>query len=188
MKKLLKATLATVCMAGLVASSSAIQITYATRGVGEWTPSNEFNSDASVLAGVKRTVNIWNGDASAGLYTLGGDSATFTEGAGTLVPAVLVLPTAYINRFEGNFGSWAGIDNTSGAIQYLTAKYANDTQQVFFIGNLLESGITVPTANGLSHVAWLNGTPSRVPDAGATLILLGSSMMVLGFLRRKISA
>jgi hypothetical protein len=84
------------------------------------------------------------------------------------------------------------LDNTSGEFLYMTGKYGNDTQQVFYIGNLLVDNITLPatiagtTGPALSHVSWLRGTPS-VPDGGATALLFGAVMAGVAALRRKLA-
>ena len=79
---------------------------------------------------------------------------------------------------------------------YLLAKYdgPNGGDLVWYVGNL--TGVqTIPTnafgANdsqyGLSHWELFNpGTPPRVPDGGATMTLLGFSLLCLEAVRRKI--
>jgi hypothetical protein len=84
------------------------------------------------------------------------------------------------------------LDNTSGEFLYMTGKYGNGTQQVFYIGNLLVDNITLPatiagtTGPALSHVAWFRGT-TDVPDGGTTLLLLGAAMAGFAALRRKLA-
>lgn len=178
---------------GLAPALHAITITYAEYGVGEWTPASAFNGDPVLIFGVQRVVDVWNGDASAGAYSIGGpNSAIFTKGSGTEVPTTLIGPDAYVSR--ANAGSFTGLDNSSGEFTFLTAKYGNSTQRVFYIGNILDT-IFVPddlgSGAGLSHIAWLRGKPSSstsVPDGGFTLALLGSALLMIVAFRRRFTS
>lgn len=101
-------------------------------------------------------------------------------------------------------------DNTLsglGSYEYVLAKYGNDVV-IWYIGNLVQDGsVEVPSSyteteivvnpnngkiqerttfgGGLSHLSFYNEL-QRVPDAGATAILLGSGLMGLAALRRRI--
>ena len=183
--KLLSALAASVVLS---LSASAIEISYSDYGVGEWTPASEFNNNAGVLKGVVHSVDVWNGDAAAGLYTEGMDSATFTKGSGAELDAMLSVPDTYVDRVEEiDFDLWAGLDNTAGLYSYITAKYGNGTQRVYYIGDVLDV-ITVDTSlgqgGGLSHVSWLSGGATSVPDGGMTLVLLGVGLSGLAYVSR----
>jgi hypothetical protein len=70
---------------------------------------------------------------------------------------------------------------------YVVGKYGNDSY-IWFVGGLtgnltLDSSIT--GSGGLSHISWYNpGDTPRVPDGGATLLLLGAALSGLGMVRR----
>lgn len=178
-----------VSLAMMALNASALQISFSDYGVGSWTPANEFNSDVPVVTGVDRAVDIWNGSAAAGVFTSGGNSATFTKGAGNLLPDVLPDVTEYVNRDESSPFS---VNNTAGEYAYMTAKYGNKAQQVFYIAAIHDI-ITVPTSlpgisgSGLSHVTWLEGNQvPQVPDGGTTAMLIGVALSGLALLRRKL--
>ena len=79
------------------------------------------------------------------------------------------------------------IDLGTGLYSYLFAKYdgPNFSAEVWYVGNL--SGIiTIPaTAGGYGLSLWkLFGPGVGVPDGGATVMLLGAALAVLGTARR----
>ena len=99
------------------------------------------------------------------------------------------LPTAI---FALN-GSTTTIDLGTGLYSYLFAKYdgPNAGSEVWFVGNL--SGIiTIPAAafpknggNPYGLSGWtLFGPGGRVPDGGATVMLLGAALGALGIAQR----
>jgi VPDSG-CTERM motif len=95
------------------------------------------------------------------------------------------LPTAV---FALN-GSSTTIDLGTGLYSYLYAKYdgPNFGAEVWYVGNL--SGIiTIPaTGGGYGLSGWtLFGPGGRVPDGGATVMLFGAALCVLGIARRYI--
>jgi hypothetical protein len=93
------------------------------------------------------------------------------------------LPTAV---FALN-GTGTTIDLGTGLYSYLYAKYdgPNFGAEVWYVGNL--SGIiTIPaTGGGYGLSGWtLFGPGGRVPDGGATVMLLGAAFCALGIARR----
>jgi hypothetical protein len=95
------------------------------------------------------------------------------------------LPTAV---FALN-GTGTTIDLGTGLYSYLYAKYdgPNFGAEVWYVGNL--SGIiTIPaTGGGYGLSGWtLFGPGGRVPDGGATVMLFGAALCVLGIARRYI--
>jgi len=94
------------------------------------------------------------------------------------------LPTAV---FALN-GSTTTIDLGTGLYSYLYAKYdgPNFGAEVWYVGNL--SGIiTIPaTGGGYGLSGWTLFGPGgvQVPDGGATVMLLGAALSVLGLARR----
>jgi hypothetical protein len=93
------------------------------------------------------------------------------------------LPTAVFARK----GSTTTIDLGTGLYSYLFAKYdgSNFGAEVWYVGNL--SGIiTIPaTGGGRALSIWkLFGPGVGVPDGGATVMLLGAALCVLGVARR----
>jgi VPDSG-CTERM motif len=94
------------------------------------------------------------------------------------------LPTAV---FAKN-GTGTTIDLGTGLYSYLYAKYdgPNFGAEVWYVGNL--SGIiTIPaTGGGYGLSGWTLFGPgvTQVPDGGATVMLLGVALGVLGMVRR----
>ena len=94
------------------------------------------------------------------------------------------LPTAV---FALN-GSTTTINLGTGLYSYLYAKYdgPNYGAEVWYVGNLSGS-ITIPaTGGGYDLSGWTLFGPGgvQVPDGGATVMLLGASLCVLGVARR----
>ena len=96
-----------------------------------------------------------------------------------------------IGDSEGDIQS-TGIDVTNWT--YLKGKYG-DTMFVWYVADINDT-VNIPTTagaggsgvgsgGGLSHWLLFNGTPTTVPDGGATLGLLGLGMLGLGYLRRR---
>ena len=88
-------------------------------------------------------------------------------------------------------GTSTTVNLGSGLYTYLFAKYdgPNYGSEVWYVGNL--SGIiTIPaTAGGYGLSGWtLFGPGGQVPDGGATLMLLGAALGVLGIARRFLMA
>ncbi len=180
-----------LALVGLALNASAVPLSFSDYGVGTWAPGSDFNSDPTVLSGVKHSVEVWNGTALPGLYTEGSQSATFVKGAGVLVPVLLPEPLANLGKDETP--PFASIDNSGGLYSYLLGKYGNESY-LFYIGGLNDSAISLPTSfgpgGGLSHqVVFSARTPDlRVPDAGATALLLGLGLVgLLPFTRKVVS-
>jgi hypothetical protein len=79
-----------------------------------------------------------------------------------------------------------------GVFSYLFAKYdgQNDRSLVWYVGNL-SGTITIPQLGPLGHglSGWILFPPGgQVPDGGATVMLLGTALGVLGVVRRYLFA
>lgn len=76
---------------------------------------------------------------------------------------------------------------TQGAYGYLLAKYdgPNAVSQVWYVGDLTGT-IIIPAIPGEPCPSWalLGPTPVSVPDGGATVIMLGTALCILGVVRR----
>jgi hypothetical protein len=169
-------------------------ISYAEHGVGFWYAGSEFNGDPTLPLGVQRSVDVWNGYVSPGLWSSGKETATFLKGSGSLLPDVLPDVTYY----GGRHGA-AQVDNTSGEFSYLTAKYGNQ-QVVFYVGGINEV-LVVPSilpilaaeknrgAPGLSHVTWLGAEKHSTPlaEGGLTATMLGLGLSCLAWVRCKLN-
>lgn len=81
-------------------------------------------------------------------------------------PNVLTLPDSYV---------------------YLLGKYGT-TSHVWVISSLSSGDVVVIPASGLSHISLFNKQDAPpVPDGGTTLLLLGSALIGLTVLRRKLA-
>ena len=118
---------------------------------------------------------------------LGGSTHVIVNGHDNLVTrsnhAFHPLPTAVFALT----GHGRTIDLGTGLYSYLFAKYddTNFGAEVWYVGNL--SGmITIPaTGGGYGLTTWkLFGPGVGVPDGGATVMLLGAAIAVLGTARR----
>jgi VPDSG-CTERM motif len=118
---------------------------------------------------------------------LGGSTHVIISARDNLVTrsnnAFAPLPTAVFARK----GSTTTIDLGTGLYSYLWAKYDGQHfgAEVWYVGNL--SGmITIPaTGGGYGLTTWkLFGPGVGVPDGGATVMLLGAALAVLGTARR----
>ena len=91
-------------------------------------------------------------------------------------------------------GTAAIINLGSGLYTYLFANYdgaRSDSAQVWYVGNL--SGIiTIPEIFGQKRLSgWTlfgPGAAGAVPDGGATVMLLGGALALLGVLQRRLKA
>jgi hypothetical protein len=99
------------------------------------------------------------------------------------------LPSPATLALRGT-GTTIDLGATAGVYDYLFAHYGGPgggTAEVWFVGNL--SGIITIPANGfggygLSGWALFTAPGGAVPDGGATLMLLGAGLCVLGIARR----
>jgi hypothetical protein len=99
------------------------------------------------------------------------------------------LPSPATLALRGT-GTTIDLGATAGVYDYLFAHYGGPgggTAEVWFVGNL--SGIiTIPATGfggyGLSGWALFTAPGGAVPDGGATLMLLGAGLCVLGIARR----
>jgi hypothetical protein len=104
------------------------------------------------------------------------------------------LPAADANIIAEGGGSDTTIDLGAGGVySYLFAKYdgQNDLSQVWYVGNLTGI-ITIPAFGPNNHglSGWILFGPGGVPtpDGGATVMLLGAGLGVLGLVRRYLSS
>jgi hypothetical protein len=101
------------------------------------------------------------------------------------------LPSPATLALRGT-GTTIDLGATAGVFDYLFAHYGGPgggTAEVWFVGNL--SGIiTIPATGfggyGLSGWALFTAPGGAVPDGGATVMLLGAGLCVLGIARRYI--
>ena len=73
----------------------------------------------------------------------------------------------------------------TGSTQYILSKYGQGSLVWFLAG--YTGSVTVASSfngHGLSHTSFFGGNVT-VPDGGATLVLLGAALSVLGMLRRR---
>jgi VPDSG-CTERM motif len=99
------------------------------------------------------------------------------------------LPSPATLALRGT-GTTIDLGATAGVYDYLFAHYGGPgggTAEVWFVGDL--SGIiTIPAAGfggyGLSGWALFTAPGGAVPDSGATVMLLGAGLCVLGIARR----
>ena len=190
-------TAAAIIVASLCISATAARaasITTADYGIGtvvDGTPADE----GSELQYVQLLIDIWNGAKPGGIYQFGNSQNTFAALTGTQVPPSLTAPTTGnpdSEDFIGN-GNSATIDlGTSGAEFLLTKWGGGDI--LYYVGNL-SGPVTVENDQinpgngftGLSHFELLGGSGQSVPDGGSTLVLLGSALCGLTWLRGRIS-
>lgn len=196
MKKLLKMTLGTACMAGLLAlpfQASALLITPST--LPQWT-GNQTGQGGP------------NGIDAAIASILGSSVELYKQNEGNPQPSdVGLLAGSYQTTFNGDLSggtiTYVG-GNFVGATAYMLVKDGNHTPAWYLfnltaiggwngIDDLVLTGFW-PNGGAISHVT-LYGTstppddvpPPGVPDGGTTLLLLGAAMAGFAALRRKLS-
>jgi hypothetical protein len=101
------------------------------------------------------------------------------------------LPTALAAGAMSGGGTTIDL-GAGGVFSYLFAKYdgQNDLSLVWYVGNL-SGTITIPQLGPLGHglSGWILFPPGgQVPDGGATVMLLGTALGVLGVVRRYLFA
>lgn len=117
------------------------------------------------------------------------DNNAYTPVFGAALPSVLPAPAVF------------GTKITTGTLpvtittpyNYLMAKFGPDSVYYYLggqTGSLTDLFIPAalgPNGNGLSHISLFNPTGGgpRVPDSGATIGLLGGTLLVLASLRRR---
>lgn len=76
----------------------------------------------------------------------------------------------------GNLGDW----------EYIALKYGND-YTFYYLNGATTFEFTAPGLNGLSHYTLFDAEPTnKTPEAGATAILLGTALLGLGAVRRRV--
>ena len=120
------------------------------------------------------------------------DQNTYVAQPGAGVPAVLPSPAVFGTKISPSGPSLALPVTISTPYTYLMAKFGPDAVY-YYLGGQTGSltDLYIPpalgtTGNGLSHISLFNaiGGPS-VPDSGATLGLLGGTLLVLALVRRR---
>ncbi len=118
------------------------------------------------------------------------DNNLYTPAPGVNVPAVLPSPVEFGTKI--NSGTLPVTISTP--YTYLMAKFGPDAAYYYLGGQTgsLDS-LFIPAAfgtngNGLSHISLFNPTGGgpTVPDSGATIALLGGTLLGLAFLRRRL--
>ena len=164
-----------------------------------------FNNDTHVVGTIKPASPADPGDVvnyvNFMISLLPGGSGTFL--APPPPPKNVQIITRSTNVFanlpqaDANIVAQGGQNDTTinlgagGVYSYLFAKYdgKNDISQVWYVGNL-NGIITIPQNGPLNHglSGWIlfgpGVPPPGVPDGGATIMLLGAALAVLGTARR----
>lgn len=168
-----------------VALFSTLQIRAATILVGEFNPAN--SGDATEHRAIRDAITAYNGSHDPDLSQL--------FGAGTdpsLINGwtVFVAKTTDIASY-GNQTLTFTAPNTF-AEYYVFSKYGSGGANFDSALHHLDAGDAISynpggsgPPQGLSHIAiWARGTPT-VPDSGQTIALLGGSLLVLAWMRRR---
>jgi hypothetical protein len=147
------------------------------------------DAETTMLLGLIQSYNTGS-PASPFIITIGPHNNVATLDVGSAVPAA-PLPAPGIA--SGNLGVGGGqqdnyvIDLGAGGFNYAMVKWGQ-ISEFYYIGGLsgLVSLSNDVNENGESHFT-LWGPGTTVPDAGATVVLLGGAMSFLGLMRRKLS-
>jgi hypothetical protein len=75
----------------------------------------------------------------------------------------------------------------TGTTSYILAKYGNTSHVWFTLGlsETVEILASIGKGGGLSHVSFFGGTPTNVPDSGATVALIALGLAGLGLVARR---
>jgi hypothetical protein len=171
------------CAAMLAFSHNASALTIGdTHELGQVRPPVP-EGDADITQYVNFMIGLAPGDS--GHVIIGPHDALVTRSLNNFGP----LPSPATLALRGT-GTTIDLGATAGVYDYLFAHYGGPgggTAEVWFVGNL--SGIiTIPAtgfgAYGLSGWALFTAPGGAVPDGGATVMLLGAGLCVLGIARR----
>jgi hypothetical protein len=187
-------SIATAIMFAGSASAWATPINYTTIGVVGTIDFNALpnSNESSEFAGAQTLLNMAQGASNpVGCESLAPDDPAVT-------PTCYKTNTAY--DYSGTLIDYGNQLNPGTTVpstyEYALGKY-DGTNAGWILFYLPEFGYTIPLnpANfwtdgtpsyGLSHITPLNGTRT-VPDGGATLTLLSTSLLGLGCLRRRLN-
>src|SRR6266542_2257288 len=167
------------CLAAPLAK--AIVLDFSTSGLGTWNPASGYNNDADATIAANKLVTWYNGGANPNPDP----NATFALSVGSGVPPpALPSPLTFVYKDETS-----PFDPFNPAnYDYVLGKYGN-IAYLFYIGNLAPGSYSLPSTlggNGLSHEIFFTDPPTTVPDGGATMALLGFSLLCVEGLRRKL--
>jgi VPDSG-CTERM motif len=176
---------AAVCAAMLALSHNASALTIGdTHELGQVRPPIP-EGDADITQYVNFMIGLALG--GSGHVIIGPHDALVTRSLNDFGP----LPSPATLALRGT-GTTIDLGATAGVYDYLFAHYGGPgggTAEVWFVGDL--SGmITIPATGfggyGLSGWALFTAPGGAVPDGGATVMLLGAGICVLGIARRYI--
>jgi VPDSG-CTERM motif len=171
------------CAAMLAFSHNASALTIGdTHELGQVRPPIP-EGDADITQYVNFMIGLALGDS--GHVIIGPHDVLVTRSLNDFGP----LPSPATLALRGT-GTTIDLGATAGVFDYLFAHYGGPgggTAEVWFVGNL--SGIiTIPATGsggyGLSGWALFTAPGGAVPDGGATVMLLGAGLCVLGIARR----
>lgn len=182
-----------IVVAGVCINARAITITTADYGIGTIIPGTPANPSTE-LGYVQTSVSIWNGTTLAGTYS----GNTYTLLSGGLVPTPLTAPTVVASNesdFNGS-GNTATLSLGAGGYEYLLTRWGGG-DILYYVeglsGNItVENDLVSPgqTDTGLSHFALFgdeSNPPPSVPDGGSTVAMLGSALLGISALGRKLA-
>lgn len=162
--------------------ANAIPLDFSVSGVGHYNPASAFNNDSEVTTAVNKLVNWYNGGANPNPDP----DATFALAPGSGLPPPL-LPASLVFGFKDEQGPF--VDINSGQYSYALGKYGN-TAYLFYLGNLAPGSYSLPGTmggNALSHeVAFTSSPGNRVPDGGASIGVLGLTLLLVEVVRRRL--
>jgi hypothetical protein len=180
MKRLIQYTLGTlVCAAALVCALPANAINIDVNDdyhLGSFTPPQPAG-DQDEYDNVQNLIDLWNGNGGSDPFN--GRTFTLSTGAGSAIPTPAPNLTGWGTQQPQNGHTY----QVSGA-EYILGKFSDDIAHLWYVGGLTE--VTLPSnIQGLSHITRFNATSRNVPDGGATLALLGLSLLGVGALRQR---
>jgi hypothetical protein len=155
--------------------------------IGSVTPGTE-TSTAANSAYIYALIFRNNNDTTSSPYDLAGTTYSLNVDTGTTLP----FPDPLGTVDTGAVGGDDSVDVTG--FEYLIIKYggAKGSALVFNVAGLVgdvtvpDTGVTGGNANKYLLFNSVAGTPTRVPDGGATAMLLGVGLFGIGALRRKL--
>jgi hypothetical protein len=164
-------------IAAVAALSSASALTISSsQYVGKATPGTPSSPEAEVSYINALIALDLNGTTEVNGNTLLRSNNAFAE-----------LPTAVIDGATKDEKNTPTSTFSVTGFSYVIGKYGTDSF-VWFVGGMV-GDVTLDTSiagsGGLSHISLYNpGDTPRVPDGGATLLLLGAALSGLGIVRR----
>ena len=185
----IKKLITTLAVVALAVSANAVTLTNA-RLLGTIEPGTPANPDNEAIM-VNFLVAAYNTSPTArtlGDNPLDPQTEVYKLKPGSSIPAGPLTGATGVGAI--NLATSNGnINLGTGGWLWITAKYGSDSE-VLYLGGLTGS-ITlanfIGNGNGLSGYTLFKGGTSRVPDGGATVAVLGLSLLGLGAARRKLS-